>query len=100
MAPDGVGLEGALPAHAVVVGVDRVQGLLLPAPLAGRAVAHDRAQHVVAVAEDVRGDGHLVADAALDRLLPTVEGRGEVLDPDARRRLVPRRGGHVSALFP
>ena len=56
--PAALGLDRdlALPADAVDVGVDRLHRRLQPAAGAGRLVAHDRAQDLVTVAEDVGGD--------------------------------------------
>ena len=93
--------EGALPAHAVmsgrrpaVSGDSRQRALARPAP------AHDGAQHLVAVTEDVRRDLHRVGHGALDRPAAAVDRRRRVLDPDAVRRLGLGSGGHVHPSFP
>src|SRR5687768_15545979 len=86
--------ELALPADAVDVGVDRVERRLDPPLGARRLVAHDRAQLLVAVAEDVGGDADGVADAALDRVASAVHLRGGVVDLDPRRELGSLRRGH------
>ena len=65
--------------------VDRPHRRLDPAAAAGPAVAHDRAQDLVAVAEDVGGDAHGVADHALGGIAPGVDRGRRVLDDDARR---------------
>ena len=57
--------ERAAPAHAVVVRVERVQLGLGPLARSGAAVDGDRAQLLVAVAEDVAGDLDQVAHRAL-----------------------------------
>jgi hypothetical protein len=58
--------ERALPAHAVVVGVDGRQRRLAPAAVASLLPAHHGTQHLVAIAEDVRTDVHRVGHGALD----------------------------------
>ena len=92
--------EGPLPAHAVVVGVDRDQRRLAPALVPGLAPAHDGAQHLVAIAEDVRRHLHRVGHGALDWPSTAVDGRRRVRDPDAARRFGLGAGGHEHPSFP
>ena len=90
--------EAARPADAVVVGVDRRQRRLVPARRrSGRLPAHDGAQDLVAVAEDVGRDVDDVADRALDRPAAAVDDRGRVLDPDARQALASAARAGTSA---
>ena len=89
-----VDLEAALPAHAVEMGVDLHERSLPPAPLAGPAVARHRAQHVVAVPEDVRAHGHGVARAALGGIAAAVDRRCRVLDLDPPGWLAAGLVGH------
>ena len=77
--------ELALPAHAVDVRVDRPHRRLDPAAAAGAAVAHDGAEDLVAVAEDVGGHADGLADHALGGIAPGVDRGRRVLDDDARR---------------
>ena len=86
--------EGALPAHALVVGVDGDQLGLDPLPAARRERADHGAQLVVAVPEHVAGDLHQVPHGALRGVAAGVHRRLQVLDVDAGGRLSWRRGGH------
>ena len=79
-------------------GSTRASGCGLPAPLAGAAVAHARAQHVVAVEEDRRGDLDGVALARLRAIAAAVDHRLGVLDLDPRRALARERDAPVLAL--
>ena len=88
--------EAPLPADAVVVGVDRVQLGLAPAARAGGLVGDDRAQLLVAVAEDVGLDLDEVADGALGGVAPGVHRRLRVLDVDPWRwRLLRHLGASI-----
>ena len=58
---------------------------LQPPPPARRLVLDDRLELLVAVAEDVGGDGDGVAYGALDRVPPVVEDRRRLCDPDPAR---------------
>ena len=57
----------------------------------GGSVADRRAEHVVAVAKDRRGDDDVLADDALDGVAPAVDLRLHVADQDRGRRLFARR---------
>ena len=70
------------------MGVERVHGRLGPAADPGeRPEAHDRADDLMAIAEDVRPDVHRVADAPLRRIAAAVEQRLRLVDADAGFRL-------------
>ena len=114
-APDRVHREAARPAHATQVGIGAPHLGLAEFALAGPAGAHDGAQQVVAVAEDVGRDGHGVPDAALGRVAPGIDRGERVLDLDAGRRGLGgagrrrargawrgagRRGGHTLETIP
>ncbi len=81
-AADRVDHELPAPAYAVELRVDPVQLGLAPAAGADGAVLDDRAQQLVAVAEDVGLDGDLVADHALDGVAAAVDCGRRVLDHD------------------
>ena len=76
------------------------QRRLAPALVPGVAPAHDGAQHLVAIAEDVRRHLHRVGHGALDWPATAVDGRRRVRDPDAARRFGLGAGGHVHPSFP
>ena len=82
-----VDVEAARPADAAEVGVDPLHLRFAVVGIAGALVADDRAEEVVAVAEDVGLDPDGVADAALGGVQAAVDGRGRVLDDNARRRV-------------
>ena len=77
-----VDVEAALPAHAAEVGVDAHHLGLAPVAGLRRLVADDRAQDVVAVAEDVGLDFDRVPDDALGGIPAVVDRRRRVLDHD------------------
>ena len=62
--------------------------------LARRAVAHDGAQLLVAVAHDVALDDDVVALRALHGPASTLDGREDVVDLDPRGLRAGRGGGH------
>jgi hypothetical protein len=87
--------EHTRPADAVDVGVDRGQLGLEPAPSPRRLELHDRLQLLVAVAEDVGGNGDGIAYGALDCVPPVVEDRGRLGDSDPARAFTALRCGHL-----
>ncbi len=84
-------LEGAREAVDAERGVDTLERLGVPAPIAGAAVADERPQLVVAVEEDRRGDLDGVALARLRAIAAAVDHRLGVLDLDPRRAIARER---------
>jgi hypothetical protein len=84
--------EVARPAHAAEMGVHPLQRPFAGGAI-GSAVADDRANQFVAVAEHVGRDRDHVADAALDRIAALVDGGPRVLDDDPAWWLVAADGG-------
>ncbi len=82
-----VDVEAAGPADAAEVGVDPLHLRLAVVGVARALVADDRAEEVVAVAEDVGLDLDGVADAALGGVPAAVDRRSRVLDDDPWRRV-------------
>ena len=95
-ATGGLDRELTLPADAAVVRVDRTHGRFEPALAAGRLVAHDRAQHLVAVAEDVGRDVHGVAHGPLGWVPSCVDGGRGLVDLGPRRCFGAHGLGHRS----
>ena len=79
-----VDVEAAGPPDASEVRVDPLHVGLLPVFCLGASVANDCPEEIVAVAEDVGLDGHGVPDAPLGGIAASVDGRGRILDDDAR----------------
>ena len=78
---------------------ERLERLLEPLARAGRPVAHDRAEDVVAVLEDRRGHRDRIAVGRLDGIPSAVDLRAHVLDLDSGRRLLGGGCGHGSVTF-
>ena len=98
-APDLVDAEGARPADAVVVRVDRAELGFAPFA-AGRPGGDDGADLLVAVAEHVGRHLHDIAHRPLGGVAPGVDAGLRVLDMDPRRRGCRgcrRHSGEVSA---
>ncbi len=105
--PVDPGLDAVLPAAGAVrregpdpaVGLDVPHRRLLPAALAGAAVAHGGADLLVAVAEDRRPDLDRVSLAPLDRVAAAVELRPDVLDLDPGGWFSRRGRGHEAVFW-
>ena len=94
--PVGPGGDGVQPASRPVdreragetVVPERLQRLLTPALVTRAAHTNRGAERIVAVLEDCRVDGDVVADRPLDRIPAAVDDRLDRLDLDAGRWLL------------